>query len=50
MAPQQNDKTQMYIHEIIVKLNFMEEWELEYFNKYINLWKYTLKNKENNVR
>ena len=49
MAPQQNDKTEMYIHEIIVKLKSMEEWELEYFNKYINLWRYTLKNKENRV-
>lgn len=50
MAPPQSDRNEMYIHEIIVKLNSMEEWELEYFNNYIDLWKYTLKNKEKSVR
>lgn len=45
LAPKQTDKKQMYIHEINVKLNSMEEYELKYINKYFQLWN-ELHNKE----
>lgn len=45
IEPEHSDKSKSYINEIIVKLNLMEEWELEYFNRYIELWNYSHKNK-----
>lgn len=38
LAPEQTEKKKMYIHEIIVKLNSMEEYELKNINKYFRLW------------
>lgn len=49
LSPELPKKGKDYIYEINNKLNSMEQWELEYFNHYIDLWNYTLKNNMKNV-
>ena len=34
-----SDEEKIYLHEILVKLNSMQGWELKYINKYLMLWK-----------
>lgn len=34
-----SDDEKIYLHEILVKLNSMQGWELKYINKYLMLWK-----------
>ena len=46
IAPEMPDEKKNYLYEINVKLNNMEEWDLEYFNNYIDLWIFTEKNRK----
>lgn len=46
IAPELPDEKKNYLYEINVKLNNMEEWDLEYFNNYIDLWIFTEKNRK----
>lgn len=50
LSPELTEANKDFIYEINLKLNSMEQWELEYLNHYIDLWNYTLKKQHKNMK